>query len=187
MDSRYLVLILSCLALSCNNSSQVQNTTESSGVDSVKLTDLKDDPVDTVSEPEIDMNNEMAMYFVVIADTSYNYYDLRSDLVHSAKKLKLEIDSLDRFYNSKTRKIQLPDDSEDEIYAGEYYPRRFNSESLSIEYANQYLENLNDSLMAGIMGIYVEQSEAEKRLQLIRKYNPKAFVVKSELFQGCMH
>jgi hypothetical protein len=187
MASRYLVLIICFIALSCNNSSTVQNTSESSSVDSVKLTDLKDDPYDTISEPEIDMNNEMATYFVVIADTSYNYFNLRSVLIQTARKLKLEIDTMDRFYNSITRKIQLPDDSEDEIYAGEYFPRRYNSESLSIEYANQYLDNLNDSLMAGIMGIYVELSDAEKRLQQIRKYNPKAFVVKSELFQGCMH
>lgn len=186
------VIGILCILSACSESGKSQTGSAAVSQDSVSLTklDSMDPPAvkDSVTESEIDLQESMTMdFFVVVADTSYNYHSLRTDMINTSRKFKIQIDSMGRFYNGSKNKIQLPDDDEDEIYAGEYFPRRSESTELSVEYASQYLENCNDSLMAGIMGIYERQEEALNRLKKIKSLNPKAFVIKASLYQGCMH
>ena len=68
--------------------------------------------------------------FVVIADTSQNYYDLRSEMFVLSEKLDLQIDTLGRGYDAAKDLIALPIDDADELYAGDHFPRRYPSETL---------------------------------------------------------
>lgn len=187
---RQIILFSICFVfVSCQNGASNKASVNSSTLDSFNLSDLSAVELDTFSkeEPEIDIHDETKTCYVVIGDTSYLYNQLLKFLILTSKKHHIEIDSMDRFYDSKLNKIRLPDDHHDEIYAGEYFPRRYESGSLSIEYAASFMEGVNDSLFASVLGIYETDIDAKERCDLIRKINPKAFVIKSELFQGCMH
>lgn len=186
------ILCVSGFLTACSGLGKPNAESLNTATDSMSLTKLDslETPAhfDSSNDSEIDLQeSEMMDFFVVVSDTSYNYYKLRSQLISTSKKFKIDIDSMGRFYNGRKHKIQLPDDDEDEIYAGEYFPRRYESSQLSIEYASQYLDHCNDSLMAGIMGIYIKEEEARNRLLQIKSLNPGAFVTKASLYQGCMH
>src|SRR5262245_40484266 len=73
---------------------------------------------------------EYATFFIVIADTGQEYYPLHDKMFKLNTQLKLDIDTMDRYFNKTKNLIALPDDAEDEMYAGSYFPRRFPSENL---------------------------------------------------------
>lgn len=98
----------------------------------------------------------------------------------------MSIDTFGRYFNSKLG-IILSEDSEDESYAGAYYPRRFEGAELSIEYYNSYIENCPKTSMALIAGQFTEFSKAEKHLLKIRAVYPKAYTIQVKLYNGCMH
>ncbi len=72
--------------------------------------------------------------FVVVADTSHDYHELRTTMCSIAHQLGLQIDTMGRGYDAAKCLIALPIDDADELYAGEYFPRRYPSETLSLEY-----------------------------------------------------
>ena len=81
----------------------------------------------------------------------------------------------------------MPDDHEDEIYAGDYFPRRYPSEDLSLEYLIIYDNNAINKTIALVAGIYEEENEAQILLNKLKKHHPKSFVVNTDLYIGCMH
>ena len=103
------------------------------------------------------------------------------------QQANLEIDTMGREYNRKKDLIALPENAEDEIYAGEYFPRRYTSRSLSLEYLDNYMEKALPKSIALVTGIYGSAAEADSGLKVMRRYSPKAFVVETELYLGCMH
>lgn len=140
------------------------------------------------STEEIAMDDEMlATGYVVICDTALDYNFLLNKMRLVSKTLKIKIDSMGRFYDAKLNKIRLPDDSEDEIYAGEYYPRRNFETFLSIEYASQYIDGVSDSLMVLVSGIFIEEDKARSQLKQIMKTEKNAFIQKSSIYLGCLH
>ena len=76
--------------------------------------------------------------YIVVSDTSQNYFELRQKMLNLNEKLKTEIDTMGRGFNKKKNLICLPENDEDEIYAGDYFPRRYPSETLSLEYLIYY-------------------------------------------------
>lgn len=138
-----------------------------------------------------EMNDEniedfMVDYFVVMADTSSNYFQLRNTMLQLAQQSNLSIDSLGRYYNA-SKGIVLPDSSDDELYAGIYYPRRFEGSELSIEYCQLYDGSNNFKTMAIIAGQFTELYSARKQLNKIKKYLPKSHIITAKLYNGCMH
>ncbi len=128
-----------------------------------------------------------ANYFIVIADTGNQYFSLRQKMFLVHKKLSIPIDTLGRFYNRKKNLIALPDNDSDEIYAGDYFPRRYPSESLSLEYLNVYQKQSGNKTIALVAGIYETEKRAKKALATLRKVQRNAFLVKSKMYIGCMH
>lgn len=141
---------------------------------------------DTI-ENETGDDNETATYFVVIADTSLDYENLRREMFSLNMQLGIPIDTMGRYFNKKKNLIALPDDDEDEIYAGEYYPRRFPSENLSIEYLNFYQQPSQSKAMALVTGIYESLQSADSALAVQIKVYPKSFKISSQIYTGCMH
>jgi hypothetical protein len=117
---------------------------------------------------------EYANYFIVIADTGKSYDRLLDKMHLIQSQTGLVIDSAGRQYLPHKDLIAQPEDSEDDIYAGEYYPRRFPSTELSLEYLYMYQEQAGEKTIA-----IVQQS--------IQAVAPASFVIKSRMFTGCMH
>src|SRR5690606_14316138 len=102
------------------------------------------------------------------------------------RQLSLSIDTMDRTYNSTKDLIALPDNHEDEIYAGDYFPRRFPSQELSLEYLSSF-QDAGQKTIALVTGIFETEREADSSLTVIRKEERNAFKTKSEIYLGCMH
>ena len=175
---RHIALVaFSSIMLSCSNQTE---TTQA-----VNLTAKPDTSVS--SDQEADFFEEYGHYFVVIADTGNDYYTLQQLMLKLSRESGIEIDTMGRFYNAEKNLIALPDDDEDEIYAGDYYPRRFPGQSLSLEYLNMYLPESADKTIALVIGIYETAPEADSMLTRLKPFAPQIFTIQSELYLGCMH
>lgn len=127
--------------------------------------------------------------YIVIADTSQNYVELRKKMFDINEKLKTEIDTMGRGFNREKNLICLPENDEDEIYAGDYFPRRYPSETLSLEYLVYYTNGKKptEGTIALVTIITDNKEKADKKLAEIKKYSNKAFIVNSQIYMGCMH
>jgi hypothetical protein len=150
--------------------------------------------VDTIvkldsSESSVDSSifQDYTNYWIVIADTGLKYDQLLKQMLVLNEKVKLPIDSMGRFYNRKKDLIALPDNDEDEMYAGEYYPRRFESDFLSIEYLNYYTSSSKEKVMSIVAGVFINESTADSVLTQIRNFKSSAFKLKANLYTGCIH
>jgi len=144
--------------------------------------------LDSVNRETEEMSNDdMATYFVIVADTSLNYFALHKKMFSLNRKFKLPIDTMGRFYNTSKNLIALPDNADDEIYAGNYFPRRFPSEDLSIEYLNFYQKQASLKTMALVTGIYENEKSADSSLVALQKTEKKTFKIKADIYIGCMH
>ena len=126
-------------------------------------------------------------YFVVVVDTSLDYLTLHKKMFDLNSKLKIPIDTMGRFYNKTKNLIALPDNDEDEIYAGDYFPRRFPSDNLSLEYFNFYQQHAGEKTIALVSGIYKTEKSADSALTVLHKTDNKVFKIKADLFMGCIH
>jgi hypothetical protein len=97
------------------------------------------------------------------------------------------MDTMDRTYNEAKELIALPEDHDDEIYAGDYFPRRYPAASLSIEYLSFYQEGTGKKTMALVAGIYDNKSGADSALRILRGILPAAYIVESRIYMGCIH
>ena len=180
----YLLLFLFAISLtSCTNNAAPENIAskiESSSAEGVKHN------LDYVGE--IDSTEwDWGIYYVIVSDTGNDYKALQTKMFDLSNNTKAPIDTMDRSFDYKKMKIVLPDDAEDEIYAGDYYPRRYDSDFLSIEYLNFYTEKVNENTMALIAGIFSEKSQLDSAFSSISKYDKNAFVMRSKIYIGCMH
>lgn len=132
-------------------------------------------------------SGEMQRFYIVVADTAHNYYALQKQMISLQKETKLEIDSFGRSYNAKKNQVTLPADSEDEIYAGEYFPRRHESANLSIEHFDTYTPQTTTGNFALVCGIFGTSREADSLARIVNTLNKNTFVITSVLYIGCMH
>ena len=141
-----------------------------------------------INAQEISEEQYMNAY-IVIADTSQNYVELRKKMFGINEKLKTEIDTMGRGFNREKNLICLPENDEDEIYAGDYFPRRYPSETLSLEYLVYYTNGKKptEGTIALVTIITDNKEKADKKLAEIKKYSDKAFIVNSQIYMGCMH
>ena len=61
----------------------------------------------------------------MVADTGKDYFKLRNQMFRLNQLLHISIDTMGRYYNKMKDEIVLRENDEDEIYRGEYFPRRF--------------------------------------------------------------
>lgn len=133
------------------------------------------------------VNQEYATYFVVVADTSRSYPALRRRMLGLSRQYAVPVDTLGRYFNAQKNRIILPENDEDEMYAGEYYPRRYPSHTLSLEYLNEYQEPAGAQTMALVTGIYEKEASADSALAVLGQADTKVFKLKSRIYVGCMH
>lgn len=176
------------LFIACGNSNRTRSYTqgETSKSDTNEVLETNrtseiDSLVDSTWE-----NNEVT-YFVIVADTGVDYSILHKKMFELNGTLNIPIDTMGRYFNKTKNLIALPENDEDEIYAGEYYPRRFPSESLSLEYLNFYQKLAGEKTIALVCGIYETEKNADSALTILQKYEQKVFKVKAEIYIGCIH
>lgn len=183
MKNYLLLFLFASILLSCTNNSAPESI--ASKIESSSIDDIKHN-LDFVGD--IDSSDwEWGIYYVIVSDTSEDYQSLRSKMLKISEESKIKIDSLDRSFDKSKGRLVLPDNHEDEIYAGEYYPRRYDSDFLSIEYLNFYTERAGENTMAVIAGIYEDKSQADSAFLSIRQVDNKALLMRSKMYIGCMH
>lgn len=184
MHFKFSFLGLICVLLiwcSCNSSTQTKTTTLTS--DSLPI-EKNDSYVATSNHDEL---TETAIFYIVVNDTGLDYYQLRKQLFEIHDKNGQEIDTLGRYYNPSKKLIVLPDTDDDELYRGDYYPRRFPSKSLSLEYLTLYTPDALDKTIALVSGIYDNKLQADSAKNAFLTYQPKTFVVQANMYVGCLH
>ena len=176
-------LLFSVLLFSCNRPDNLNtaNETTNFSADSVAQQIVSESTVDSL------LSDDYTNYWVVISDSGMNYDSLLIKMNYLSANLNWPIDSMGRFYNRKKNLIALPDDDADEMYAGEYFPRRFESDYLSIEYMNWYTDRSEEKMMGIVVGIVEQESTADSLLLKLKSINTASFKFKSKLYTGCIH
>lgn len=131
--------------------------------------------------------NDYATVYVVVADTGQDYYPLQRAMYRLSSQLSIPIDTMNRYYNAQKNEIVLADDDEDEMYRGEYFPRRFASAVLSLEYYRIYNDTTTDKNIALVAGTYESAKSADSALALLRPLAPHSFGKVARIYVGCMH
>jgi hypothetical protein len=143
---------------------------------------------DTISSLDVDYpQSEYETMYAVIADTGFSYAPLQQQMYALSNSLKLQIDTMNRTYSKEKDKIVLSENDEDEMYRGEYYPRRTESGTLSLEYYIIYSQQTNDKNIALMAGLFYSNKSADSLLALIKPQAPAAFVLKASVYAGCLH
>lgn len=126
--------------------------------------------------------------YVIITDTSENYHQLRKKLFVITDALKLKVDTLGRYFDKEKNMIILPDDADDEMYAGDYLPRRFGDDFSSIEYYSLYAnDDRSSELMCVVTGIYYDETKANSALAKVKSVVDDAFILKTQMYMGCLY
>lgn len=127
--------------------------------------------------------------YIVISDTSESYFELRQKMFALNEKLKAEIDTMGRGFSKNKNLICLPENDVDEMYAGDYFPRRYPSETLSLEYLTYYTHGNKpaEGTIALVTTVTDDKEAAKKKLAEVKKYADNAFMVTSQIYMGCMH
>jgi hypothetical protein len=151
-------------------------------------------PVNTVSLPVVDTTNhsdstdyEHATYYVVVADTNVNYFDLRQKMFALNGQWHVPVDTLGRTFDSSKNLIALPENDEDEMFAGDYYPRRLPSTTLSLEYLHLYQPTAGEKTIALVTGIFETEVSADSALAVLKTSERNSFKIKANMYIGCIH
>lgn len=193
MKKTFLLLSLALALLACNNSVDSSNTLTKADSIIVK-------PNDSLVEDEYELDPEYEVNYIVALTEGYNYDSLHRVALDAAELLDIKFDSLDRYYNTKRKKIILPENYEDDMWAGEYYFRRSADAFVSIEMKYMYADTLTeknedalqkftaDSLkMFVFAGMSPNKATADSLARLLKPHYGKLQVFPSNIFMGCMH
>jgi hypothetical protein len=192
MQNLFLVLVcFFILGCQINNSDKTTlQTNKQSSIDSGQAFFAKDSIIYKAlneDKEEVLLNEEVATFFIVVADTGLNYYLLNQKMYALSDQLHMQIDTMGRYYNKNKDLISLPVNHEDKVYAGAYFPRRFPSASLSLEYLSFYREQPSKNTIALVAGIYEKQESADSALSVLRKAEENPFMFKTNIYIGCVH
>jgi hypothetical protein len=187
MKNFYIALITGVMLISCNAKQTTSEEQKNSASKTYSPLIMNRTHADTTKLSENTIDYNYATYAVVIADTGTNYNQLKQQTLILKEKLKVDIDTLGRYYDSRKKKIVLPKNSSDEMYADDYFPRRTVSSTLSLEYLSVYKLDSKQQTIAIVTGIFDDGKLADSALKVAKKFNPNAFKVNAKLYVGCMH
>jgi hypothetical protein len=181
-----LILMLALFVFACQSKHNKQEPGIITKAIPAKYKPLKTVPVPSNNQDINEQKDAYADYYVVVVDTGTDYYALRDKMFTVKQSTGIPIDTMDRHYDKSKNLIILPDTSSDEIYAGDYIPRRYPSENLSLEYMTVYKQDSKEKTIGLIAGIYEKKTSADSALNIISAQK-EAFEFKSKVYVGCMH
>lgn len=73
------------------------------------------------------------------------------------------------------------------MYAGDYFPRRFPSKTISIEYLSLYNRESGEKSIGIIVGIFDNKNKAENSLKKLKDFTNGAYIIKANIYRGCLH
>jgi hypothetical protein len=184
--TRHIYIILTVFLTACGTTAD-KNEAEINSAKIDSSTSLQTNVTADNNVADDTTDYDYATYFIVVADTSTDYYFLHKKMFNLSRHLNIPIDTIGRFYNTIKNLIALPDNDEDEIYAGDYFPRRFPSDNLSLEYLNFYQKQASEKTIALVTGIYETEKSADSALTVLHKTEKKVFKIKADIYVGCMH
>ena len=184
----FATLIISTLLFSCKgNSNDKPLISAKDTINKILLTNNADSDKQVADSSNIVAEDDSETYYLVVIDTSHNYYLLQRKMQVLSKDYNIAIDTMGRYYNEDKDLITLPEDDEDEMYRGQYFPRRYPSPDLSLEYLKFYNISSKEQTIALVSGIYESKHSADSALNKIKVQESKAFVLKADIYIGCMH
>ena len=131
--------------------------------------------------------DEVVELFVTIADTGRDYRSLDIRMYRLSEALHVKVDTLGRYHDRVRDSLMLPLDDEDELYAGQYVPRRYEGNELSIEYLDHFDRSAQPRTYALVTGLWGTEPAADSALLALRRQVPHAYKLKARIYQGCMH
>jgi len=189
---KYLIIILFIKLVSCSEKT-------------VKRTDSNKDSISTAAQDsqtdgEYVAENQYELNYVVAVAEGYDYDSLRKVALETSELLNFKFDTLDRYFNKTRKKIVLPDNYEDDMWAGEYYFRRFRDSVVSIEMRSAYIDTLtqknekamtkfySDTLkMFVFANMYNTKKQADSLSKILKPKFKQTTVIPTEIYMGCMH
>ncbi|MBX9853796.1 MAG: hypothetical protein K2X86_18785 [Cytophagaceae bacterium] len=189
------ILFFSC-AERGNDVASIIDSASLEGKDTLKvagsmvIADSINNNTDSADSPDPEMDEMQLYHFIAVAE-GLDYDSLNALAAKVADKLKTKKDYINRIYK-EGKGIIVSMDDEDEIYRGEYYPRRFQDTTVSIEMKYAFSDSTekiigNDLRMVLVAGMYEKKEDALKILDKLKKDFPRARVISNEFFVGCMH
>ncbi|MEI8278171.1 MAG: hypothetical protein WCG87_00325 [Bacteroidota bacterium] len=180
MKKLFVFLSVSIVLTACKNTP----SGSTSNADSIKVPINK---TDSSQNAIADTENDFADYYVAIVDKGYDYYALDRLMYSIGNALHMKVDTLGRYYNAIKKEIVLPENDEDEMYRGEYYPRRDGDDFLSIERTTLYDSTEKEGNMCLVAGLFTNKQSADSVLQAIKPISGNGYVVKASIYMGCLH
>lgn len=177
------ILSISLLLASCENNSKQEGVISNADTTKTDTMVATAPPTDTLN-PEY---SDYTTYYMAVADTGRNYYKLDEKMYDLSIMLNYPIDTMARHYDRKKDNIILAENDEDEMYRGEYYPRRNAGAHLSIEYLSFFDSSADGKTMALLAGVYETQRSADSMVKLLKGHASTAYTLKGQVYVGCMH
>lgn len=176
------------IALLCACGPDAKNTNNNTDTTALQITidTAVNDSIGAV-DPAFSTQKDYADYYLVIADTGTNYYSLDAVMYKLASQSLMEIDTLGRYYDAKKKKIILPENYPDDLYAGEYVECHTLTDKLSLEYLKSYTTNTTDKNICLLAGMYETKETADSVCAVIKHFRPEAYVLAGRVYIGCMH
>ena len=137
------------------------------------------------AEQEITDDVFYSARYILILKSTTDYNEALSFANESSKKLGLELKIEDIEY-SKEKGICFSKDIDDELYKGEYAPRRYCGDYVSLENSSAY-EGFTEGYIIVIAGVYQNKDDAELSLSGVKESYPDAYAKKTNLWMGCIH
>lgn len=157
---------------------------------------------DTLEEFDIidETYSEFETVYIVSAAQGYHYDSLKEVAQSVSMFLHWKIDSTDRYYNPVRKSILVKEDSDDEMWRGEYYLRRFGDNFVSVEMQYAYMDLAlknnpkeeekfyqDTTKMFVCAGIFENLNKAETIAQKLKEICPSVTIITKEMYMGCMH
>ena len=183
----FSAFILLMIQISC--SQKPASTTNGKPTDTVKVAAAPVSVDAPINDEGAEGEMETATYYLIEVATGYDFDSLKSISSKAASILGSKFNMLDRIYKPG-KGIIVPESSDDEIYRGEYYPRRASNEQdfVSIEMSYGFTGQRTDTLkMIALAGMYLLKTQADSVASLLKDKIPTTKIFKQELYLGCMH
>jgi hypothetical protein len=172
------------LLIQCNSAEKKSDKRGANAqIDSLK-------PIESVSDINIEEQKEdYETAFIVVLDTSDQFQKMYDLAIATSKQYHVPFDTIEKTYYPETNIWGVSMNSEDEIYHGEYFPRRdgSNSDLLSLEYQNWYDNGSREKNLMLVTNIFSFSLDAEANVAYWRQFFPNAFILQREVYMGCMH
>ena len=154
---------------------------------------FKDAGISTVTVSDEQLQFDFSLYrhaWFIILGSQADYHSARALAEQASQKTGVNFSSRGHVFDPG-RGLIWPGESEDDVYAGGYYERRYNdecddgqSDCITIEESGVY-EGFVGGFYIVVGGIYDDQKEANIKLKEFKKVIPDAYIKDTVIYMGC--